>query len=555
LLTLLPCRLPAAGPVLDHIYPVAVQAGTTNTLVALGKFDPWPAQLRTLSPGIEFQPESTAGRYQVRVDANAHPGPHLIWACNDSGASGPRFFIVTAEAQVAETEPNDRLEAAQALAALPAAINGRLERVGDVDRFVVTLAAGQTLTASAQAHTLGSGIDAALAILDPRGVQMAWNHDDGRTLDPLLRWTAPASGRWIVQLFGFSYPATSEVRFHGSDRCVYRLHLDAGPAVTHTMPLAAARGSPSLLQLAGVNLGALPESRIRLDPARCQGSNDAAVVAVPGLPRPLVVPLGERSEQIEHEPNDTAAQAPLLEIGSGVSGTIGSAGDEDRVAFDLAQGGRVSLAVHAAALGFPLDAWLRVEDTNGAELARSDDVEGADPRFEWTAPASGRYVAAVGHVLRRGGSEYAYRLVLTSPRPPSFSSTISQSVLSCAPNSTNELKLTFTRVSGHSAPLRVNVRGLPAGLHAEPVEVPEKAVESTLKIVVGADAPVFNGPVRVAVSDGAREIKALVRLTSGGENNGVPQGFRDLVIRDTPDLWLSVTRPAPPPPEPVKKSH
>src|SRR5438034_834991 len=35
----------AAGPTLDHLYPVAVQIGSTNAVTAIGKFDPWPPKV------------------------------------------------------------------------------------------------------------------------------------------------------------------------------------------------------------------------------------------------------------------------------------------------------------------------------------------------------------------------------------------------------------------------------------------------------------------------------------------------------------------------------
>ena len=56
--------------------------------------------------------------------------------------------------------------------------------------IAVTLEAGQTLVASVEAYTLASPVDAVLRLVDARGVQVAFNHDDGRTLDPFLAWTA-----------------------------------------------------------------------------------------------------------------------------------------------------------------------------------------------------------------------------------------------------------------------------------------------------------------------------------------------------------------------------
>jgi hypothetical protein len=41
-------------------------------------------------------------------------------------------------------------------------------------------------------------------------------------------------------------------------------------------------------------------------------------------------------------------------------------------------------------------------------------------------------------------------------------------------------------------------------------------------------------------------------LTTGGENNGVPQGYGELVIDSTEQLWLTVIAAAPKAEEPAK---
>jgi hypothetical protein len=123
----------------------------------------------------------------------------LIRLFNEQAASAPRFVLVTERTPVLETEPNDDFKKPQALEDLPISIDGRLDKSGDVDSFRVSLQAGQTLIASVDAYTLGSPVDAVLRLVDSRGVQLALNHDDGRTLDPQLAWTAPTSGDYIVR--------------------------------------------------------------------------------------------------------------------------------------------------------------------------------------------------------------------------------------------------------------------------------------------------------------------------------------------------------------------
>src|SRR5207247_324826 len=82
-----------------HLYPVAVQLGSTNAVTAIGKFDPWPPKVWVEAPGIVFNTETNAGKFTVEIATNAPAGPHLVRVFNEQGASGPRFFIVTREPQ------------------------------------------------------------------------------------------------------------------------------------------------------------------------------------------------------------------------------------------------------------------------------------------------------------------------------------------------------------------------------------------------------------------------------------------------------------------------
>ena len=90
-------QLHAAAPTLDHLYPVAVQVGSTNPVAAIGKFEPWPPKVWVDANGIVFTAETNSGKFSVEIATNAPVGPHLIRVFNEQGASGPRFLIVTRE--------------------------------------------------------------------------------------------------------------------------------------------------------------------------------------------------------------------------------------------------------------------------------------------------------------------------------------------------------------------------------------------------------------------------------------------------------------------------
>ena len=116
------------------------------------------------------------------------------------------------------------------------------------------------------------------------------------------------------------------------------------------------------------------------------------------------------------------------------------------------------------------------------------------------------------------------------------------------PGKTNEVKVSIARQHGFAAKLVVSVKGLPASVKSAPVEVAEAGAEAVLKWIADVDAKPSAGPVEIVLAEtgSGREHRAVYELATTGENNGVPQGFKQLVIGSTEKLWLTV----PPPPAP-----
>ncbi len=484
----------AAVPALDHLYPVALQRGTTNAISLIGKFDPWPPKIWIDSPGIVLSPSTNSGSCTIEIAPTASLGPHLIRAYNDQGASGPRFLVITDNPQIAEQEPNDELTKAQPIDKLPAEINGRLDKTDDADGYAISLKAGQTITAWVEAAVLGSPVDAVLRVVDSRGTEVAFNHDDGITLDPKLSFTPRSDGKYVVQVFGFAWPADSSIRFTGNNKCVYRLHLSSDPSI----------------------------SSFRLLP----------------------------SSLSEKEPNNTAEQANEVPVPGSITGCISADGDQDRYTFSAKKGQRISMQVETDAHGFPLDAWLQVEDAKGKQLTRDDDSSTDDPALEWTAPEDGKYIAAIGNLLHCGGSNCVYRLTV-SQLAPDIRATVSDHSFRIEPGKTNDIKITIKRLHGFEGALRASLTNgfesaLPSDVQCAPVDISEKASDATLKIVASPEAKPFNGPIQIRLTEATSTNihDAVFELTSGGENNGVPQGFSKLLLNSADQLWLTVLPPA-----------
>jgi hypothetical protein len=509
----------------------------------VGKFDPWPTRLDLDIPGVSWEPTTNSGVIRVRVAPEAPAGPRVIRAFSPEGVSEPRFLLLSQRPQQAEVEPNDAVPSAQVLTSLPAQVNGRLEKNGDVDSYSVDLRAGQTLVARLEAYTLQSPLDPVLKLLDARGVQVAWNHDEVRSLDPILAWRVETSGTYVLQVFGFAYPADSDLRFSGSPKGVYRLHVSTDPVARHAWPLGVSRAVDTRVSWGDWGVSSVSSEAIEVLASAIAPGAISHSLRIPLREVPLELSVGEGKEWVESEPNDVVTTAQALGIPSAVSGDLDRPGDEDRYRLSCQKGEPLRLEVQAAGLGFPLDAWLRIEDASGKELARNDDTGGSDPVLDWTSPETAEYRVVVGNLLQRGGRDQRYRLSIQRPKPL-WSASLAEAAWSLEPGKTNESKVTLTRRYGADQRLTVSVRGLPSGVRVDPVEVSEKANAATLRWIAATNAAPFSGPVSIDVSSSspAAVQEARFSLVSAGENNGVPQGFRRLVVESISRLWLTVLR-------------
>ncbi len=141
------------------------------------------------------------------------------------------------------------------------------------------------------------------------------------------------------------------------------------------------------------------------------GHHDVRAVGPFGVSNPRTFVVGERSESVEAEPNNTPAQANAIALNSVVNGEAAGA-DVDCFAFAGRQGERVFLDLVAERAESRLDGTLRVVGPGGDEIAENRDFFGTDPFLDLTLPADGRYVVKVHDVTYGGSPDHGYRLTL-----------------------------------------------------------------------------------------------------------------------------------------------
>ncbi len=529
----------AEAPVIESMFPLGGQAGTTAKVTFTGKLGPGPVGGWVDFPGGVVKPDGTNGIFQIVIPTNTPPGPRLLRLFNAEGASRPRIFMVGILPEITEIEPNDSLTKPQAITNLPVTINGRFDKAGDVDLFTVKLAASQTLIAEAVANMVGSSIDPALTLRDAAGHQVAFGHD-GIGLDALLAYPVSKAGTYIVQLAGFAYPPAADVRFVGGKSQFYRLTLTTGAYLRSSFPAGIARGTTGSVQLSGWNLAGTNQLLAQtITAAASTGRQDFAEIIQASVPNRLRLALGDGTEVLESEPNDTREKAQKITPPLTLNGRLDRAGDVDRFAFSARKGERFEFKLLARTQGGPMDSVLVIEDAAGKELARVDDSAGdTDARLVWAATAETNYFVAVRDLFGKGGPDHVYRLEV-GPPAPGFTVTVDTHAFAVQVGKTNELKLTVTPVNGYACTnLQVVIEGLPDDITVQVPKLAAKGGEVKVSLIAGADAEPSNQPIRVLVV--APEFKpAKVRPAIFTVN--AKDTSPELFINQTDELWLTVT--------------
>ena len=525
---ILPMRLAGAIPELKHLYPAGGGAGQSMTVVSIGKFDPWPPQAFVNDAGIQLKAMKEKNQWLVTIDTDVEPGPKLVRFFNDEGASNPALFVVDPRDAHHETdvEPNDGHRGAQSIKTMPCIIEGRLDKRGDVDSFAVWLEKGTSLVAQLDAFNLGSTMDALLQLRDVQGQQLCFNHDDIH-FDPFLSWTAQYTGLHVIQVMGFEYPAKADIRLGGGEGYLYRLHLTRGPYVRGFLPLALPQAGDPSLHLVGWNLAEshLPLSVLSSDPDY----------------RNLIRawPKGCLTER--YEPNyASSGKAPPPPFG--ITFNLRRQSEPWVFPFAVQKNEHVQLKANTLVTEGVCDLWMEIADPNGKAITSDDDSNGRyNPKLTWKAPETGTYQARL-HVRALNTPLPAYARFSIKPVLPRPELTVTGHTFRISTEDELEIKLQWKRKNGYDKMGTVFLTGLPKGIHCEAQPVPDKDGELILKLNTDQNVSPSNSEFEIWYQENDSEARVPVEadLVSSGINNGVPQGFPELMIKRTNKLWLTV---------------
>jgi hypothetical protein len=245
-----------AGPHIERVYPLGGRRGETVAFELLG-------QNLLKQPASITLPKEGPGEYSHRLSMNGQLTQPFQIDLDDL----PEFR---------ETEPNDAIQPEAKPKPLPAILNGRIDRPGDVDFWPVEMKKGETWDIDVRAGRLSSPLIGVLTIDDAAGKELARSDPVLQGgLDPSLKFQAPANGVYwlrIAERFGN----------RGGQEFAYRIRITR-PANSPDYRLIIGDGrKDQALDTLQVLRGATAKLPVRVE--RQGGFNEPIDLSVDGLP-------------------------------------------------------------------------------------------------------------------------------------------------------------------------------------------------------------------------------------------------------------------------------
>ena len=277
-----------ALPFVTHIFPLGGRRGATTEVKISG------ANLPAETTNIELS-EDSPSRRSVQVISGEFLSNALPFAAGDLP-------------EITETEPNQTLETANRIE-VPATVNGRIGSGGDVDYFVFSAKARETLVMEVLARRLDSPLDSILTLFNSKGQQILENDDTVDRSEGLVTHHADSHLTYTFPADGDYYLRIADVEDKGGDEYAYRLSV-APPRPDYLLRLRpdnprVPQGGTAMFTVMAFRRGGfngeikvatsgLPEGFVLPGEVIPKGANEARMI----ISAPLSAPIGLLSPKI-----------------------------------------------------------------------------------------------------------------------------------------------------------------------------------------------------------------------------------------------------------------
>ena len=152
-----------------------------------------------------------------------------LFARDDQGIAPSSLpFRLSDFGNVMEVEPNDEFAKATPVPSLPIALNGVIEKPGDVDHFRLKMKKGEVYDFHCYARRLGSPLDSVMLLMNSKGAGLIAN-DDSAGPDSYFRYQAPADDDYVLRI--------DDHLKKGGPTYVYRIEITpVKPSMTLSIP-------------------------------------------------------------------------------------------------------------------------------------------------------------------------------------------------------------------------------------------------------------------------------------------------------------------------------
>ena len=540
------CGVWGAVPTLTGVTPGGVGLGGSVPVKFAGKLDGETRRVWCDDPQVVFTVPDAAGASVVTVAAGTRPGVKWVRLVNAEGASPAVRFVVSSVSRVDEKEPNDESSAPQVLGAMPAWVHGQLDKAGDVDGFGLKLRKGVPVWIRVDGYSLGSGVDLMLHVVNPRGERVA-TASDSRNLDPELVFTPDVDGLHVVQIAGFIHPPAADVNFTGAGGKVYQIQISEGPVVTRVFPAAVPAEGKGTVTLLG--LGVKEGTKAEVVAVPLVGESDRGEVVVKQAPLPLEV---VRARYPVVEAIGATVEAPVVvKVPCVVASRIPAAGKEAAFKVVMKKGERLQARFWSRSLGLGVEGNVTVFNPSGERVAANANPSDVftEPTVAWSAVVDGEYVVRVGDLFGRCVEASDFVLEIAAATPDVSVSLVDGKSLRVEPGKSVILKAKVTLSGGWKEPLMLRVNGLPDGVAAAEVAVPEKGGDVDIKIEAAVNAPLSTAAAWVSVwskGEKPRWMGAAYPVRADAKRGQTATDFGR-------EVWVTAGPALPPEPPPKKK--
>lgn len=496
-----------------------------------------------------------ANQFLVTISGDVPPGVYDVRAAGRFGLSNPRSFVVGSGSEIVDATGNSAADKALDVP-LGTTVNGRVD-ASSYDYFRLSLQKNERALIEVVAKRIDSKLDGTLVLLDSGGRELA-RVKSGAGADPVLDFTAPEAGAYLVKLYDAVYG--------GGDSYFYRLTASATPFVDFVFPPCGLAGSTSQYTLFGRNLpGGTTAENLCIGNAPLQKLEVS--IALPGDNAPpgqlsggaaplkgawqegiefrLSSPHGPAnpvriyqakaaSVVLEQEPNNDSPTAQKIAVPCEYAGQFYPQRDIDWVQFEAKKGQTYWIEVISSQLGLDSDPFFALyritKNDKGeeqlSEITQADDqpernrriggefdATSDDPAYKFAVPEDGTYRLMVRDQFgdSRKDPSFVYRLAIRPPDPdfrllaypsppPPTQQNQNQTPLASAcvrKGGTVAVAAVVQRRDDFDGEIAVSVEGLPPGVTCVGAVLGGNVDEGSLVLLAGEEAAAWAGPVKV----------------------------------------------------------